>query len=145
MPIPYPEKYMQPELGLGKLANYQNTQADTKVAGESIPFGSPVEATGGEVKAFATGTFFGIALADNFVKEIGYDGADKVGEYPKSKPVPILRKGSIWIKVTEDVEESEPAAATTGGFKVGTTGDTIGIFQSTAQAGGLAILQINLP
>ncbi|MFS7421788.1 hypothetical protein AB6878_06385 [Carnobacterium maltaromaticum] len=46
MTIPYPQKYMAPELGIGKLANYQNTQADSKAVGtNSIKFGQAVQVT----------------------------------------------------------------------------------------------------
>lgn len=146
MTIPLPRKYMDPELGIGKLANYQSTQADTKVSTEKIPFGSPVEATENTVKVLADGTFFGVAIAENYAKEITYDNVEKVGEYPVNKPVAVLRKGSIWVKAVEDVKESEPATATADGFKKATTAEeTIGVFQSTAQADGLVMLQINLP
>lgn len=146
MTIPLPRKYMDPELGIGKLANYQSTQADTKVSAEKIPFGSPVEASENTVKVLAEGAFFGVAIAENYAKEITYDNAEKVGEYHVNKPVAVLRKGSIWVKATEDVKESEPAAAVAGGFAKATTAEeTIGVFQSTAQADGLVMLQINLP
>jgi len=145
MPIPLPEKYMRPEGGIGKLANYQGTQADTLVAAEKIPYGAPIQATEGEARVYSD-SFFGVAIADNVAKEIAYDGADKVGEYAAFKPVAVLRKGSIWVKVTADVKQNEAAAATATGFKpVGEDETAVGVFQTSAQANGLAVLQINLP
>ena len=146
MTIPMPRKYMDAEGGIGKIANYQGTQMDTKFSGEVIPFGSPLEAIGSEVKMFSTGVFFGVAVAKNFVDEIPYDNGDKVGEYRLKQPVPVLRKGTIWVKATEDVVESEQAMPSDDGFKKATgIADAVGIFQSSAAAGNLVMLQINLP
>lgn len=146
MSIPLPQKYMRPEGGIGKLANTQATQADTLIASEKIPYGSPIAATNGEAATFSTGDFFGVAIAQDYAEEITYDNAEKVGAYPIHKPVAVLRKGSIWVKVDEDVVMNEKAAASATGFKKSVDAtDAIGIFQSSAQAGGLAVLQINLP
>lgn len=146
MTIPLPEKYMRPEGGVGKLANYQSTQADTLVAGAAIPYGSPVSAVDGVASVFTTGDLFGVIIAQEYAKEIPYGDGEKVGEYPKSKPVPVLRKGSIWVKVSDDVVQNEKATVNASGFKKAAPEETvIGVFQSTASANGLAILQINLP
>lgn len=146
MPIPMPQKYMSPEGGIGKIANYQDTQIDTKFAGEAIPFGCPLEATEGNVSKYSTGVFFGVAVAKNYVNEIPYDNGDKVGEYLVAQPVSVLRKGTIWVKAADDVKESELAIPDGTGFKTtATKADAIGTFQSTAQAGNLVKLQINLP
>ena len=148
MSIPLPEKYMKAELGIGKLANYQGTQADSKVIGtDEVSFGQGVEVSEHIAKPYAGGVFFGVALAKNYVDEISFNKDEKVGIYRKSEMVPVLRKGSVWVKVDNDVKEGEQAKVTTAGnFDVAATGDTvIGSFQSTAAKGGLAILQINLP
>lgn len=148
MTIPLPTKYMQPELGIGKLANYQGTQADSKVIGvDKVLFGQGVEVAENVAKPYSTGIFFGVAIAKNYVDEIKFNDDGKVGEYRKAEMVPVLRKGSIWVQVDNDVKEGEQAkVTTTGNFDVAVAGDTvIGIFQSTAQQDGLAILQINLP
>lgn len=146
MTIPLPEKYMRPEGGVGKLANYQSTQADTLVAGAAIPYGSPVSAVDGVASVFTTGDLFGVVIAQEYAKEIPYGDGEKVGEYPKSKPVPVLRKGSIWVKVSDDVVQNEKATVNASGFKKAVAEEVVvGVFQSTASANGLAILQINLP
>lgn len=110
MSIPLPEKYMRPEGGIGKLANLQSVQADTLYASEEIPYGSPIAATEGMASVYATENFHGVAIADNFAKEIPYDNGEKEGAYPAHKPVAVLRKGSIWVKVDDDVKENEKAA-----------------------------------
>lgn len=146
MTIPLPEKYMRPEGGVGKLANYQSTQADTLVAGAAIPYGSPVSAVDGVASVFTTGDLFGVVIAQEYAKEIPYGDGEKVGEYPKGKPVPVLRKGSIWVKVSDDVVQNEKATVNASGFKKAVAEEVVvGVFQSTASANGLAILQINLP
>lgn len=148
MTIPFPTKYMQPELGIGKLANYQSVQTDSKVIGtDEVLFGQGVEVVEHVAKPYASGVFFGVALAKNYVDEIKFNDDEKVGIYRKSEMVPVLRKGSVWVKVDDDVKEGEQAKVTaTGNFDVAASGDTvIGVFQSTASKDGLAILQINLP
>lgn len=148
MSIPYPEKYMKAELGIGKLANYQGTQADSKVIGDDeVLFGQGVEVVEHVAKPYSSGIFFGVALAKNYVDEIEFNKDEKVGKYRKTEMVPVLRKGSVWVKVDNDVKEGEQAKVTANGnFDVAASGDTvIGVFQSTASKDGLAILQINLP
>lgn len=152
MTIPYPQKYMAPELGIGKLANYQNTQADSKAVGtNSIKFGQAVQVTESIAAPCTTGNFFGVALAKNYVDEINFNDDSKTGLYRQGEMVAVLRKGSIWVQVDEDVKEGELASVKpTGNFSVASTAEDstdkpIGIFQTSAQADGLAILQINLP
>lgn len=149
MTIPYPEKYMKPELGVGKLANYQDVQADSKVVGAGgLGFGVGVQVLEDVATPFANGPFFGISYAKNYVDEIPYGDVEKTGAYKEYEMVPILRKGSIWVKVEDDVISGEPAKVVSGGtFEKAAVGtDTvIGTFQSTASAGHLAVLQINLP
>lgn len=149
MTIPYPEKYMKPELGIGKLANYQDVQADSKVVGAGgLGFGLGVQVLEDVAKPFTDGQFFGISYAKNYVDEIPYGDVEKTGGYKEYEMVPILRKGSMWVKVENDVLSGEAAKVVSGGnFDKAIVGtDTvIGTFQSTASAGNLAILQINLP
>ena len=156
MTIPYPEKYMKPELGIGKLANYQGVQADSLVVGVGgLGFGVGVQATEDVATTYKDGQFYGISYAKNYVEEIPYGDVEKVGKYKEHEMVPILRKGAIWVKVDEDVLAGENAKAlSTGNFgkatissdPATTPSDTvIGTFKTTASAGNLAVLQINLP
>ncbi|EGO5846001.1 hypothetical protein KJZ24_01360 [Enterococcus faecalis] len=148
MTIPYPEKYMKPELGVGKLADYQDVQADSLVVGaEGLGFGVGVQVKENVATAYKDGKFYGVSYAKNYVEEIPYGDVEKIGKYKEHEMVPILRKGSIWVKVNEDVLAGEDAKVLNGGnFGKATTSDTvIGTFKTTASSGNLAILQINLP
>ncbi|MCU2207832.1 structural cement protein Gp24 [Enterococcus faecalis] len=156
MTIPYPEKYMKPELGVGKLANYQDVQADSLVVGAGgLGFGVGVQVKEDVATTYQDGQFYGVTYAKNYVEEIPFGDVEKVGIYKEHEMVPILRKGSIWVKVNEDVLAGENAKVVAeGGFAkatisadpTATPSDTvIGTFKTTASAGGLAILQINLP
>lgn len=151
MAIPVGQQYMSAEGGLGKLANYQSTQADSKGVGETaVKFGQAVQVSNGAAAPLTDGDFFGVVIAKNFVPEI--TAGEKVGSYKKGEAAPVLRKGSIWVTADEDVTEGQKAAANkaTGNFLPSTSAtatktEAIGTFQSTALAGGVAILQINLP
>lgn len=151
MPITQYDKYM-PEAGrAGALANYQDYSADTKAAEEVIPFGAAVQlGTDGDgvTQVKAAGKPYGIAMATEVHDWI--NNADDQ-HYKKYKPVPVIRKGVVWVNAGEDVLTGEAAAVdpTTGKF-VGT--DAAGaiafptaVFKSKAAAGSLVQVEINLP
>ncbi|MBC1935186.1 hypothetical protein HCA69_02325 [Listeria grandensis] len=150
MSIPVGQKYMKPEGGPGKLANYQGTKADSTAAGDEIRPGAAVQVVE-EVSSPLKdgGSFYGVAIAQNFTTTFR---ADKNGNYSKYDAVPVLREGTIWVEVDEDVKASEKAVANTdtANFLPSTTSKTtktevIGMFKTTAHAGNLAQLEINLP
>ena len=153
MTIPVGQEYMRPEGGIGKLANYQDTQADTMGVGPAaIKFGQAVQTADGEIAAplAAEGVFLGVAIAKDYVKEI--TNGVKTGVYNQYEALPVLRKGTIWVEVDEDVTKGQAAVANTatGNFLpsstvITTKTEKIGSFQSTAIAGDVAMLQINLP
>lgn len=156
MTIPYPEKYMKPELGVGKLANYQDVQADSLVVGDGgLGFGVGVQVKEDVATTYQDGPFYGVTYAKNYVDEIPFGDVEKIGIYKEHEMVPILRKGSIWVKVNEDVLAGENAKVIAGGAFGKATVSTdpatspsdtvIGTFKTTASTGGLAVLQINLP
>ncbi|MBA3926547.1 structural cement protein Gp24 [Listeria rustica] len=149
MTIPVGQEYMDPNIGIGKLANYQNTQADSAVVEGTIPFGSAVQFSDGVAKVLSDKDFYGVALAKEYVQELY---GDKIGNYEEKEMVAVVRRGVICVHVEEDVVDGDKAAANkaTGTFlpatsPVSTKTEAIGRFKTTAQAGGLAHLEINLP
>lgn len=147
------EKYMPEANGKGKLANYQDYSADTKAAGEVIPFGAPVQlGTDGEtvVNVKAAGKPYGIALAQE-IHDWVTGASDE--NYPKFDPVAVVRKGVIWVEAGEDVITGELANVnpTNGKFYASDTATTGTVsfpsatFKSKAVAGNLVQVEINLP
>lgn len=137
---------MSAEGGIGKLANYQDVQTDSRVAGvKVVRFGQAVQSNENVAEPFDTGAFFGVAIAKNYVDEI--TSGDKSGAYKRHEMIPVLRKGTIWVQVDEDVKIGEFAKVNaTGNFGLATDrASSVGIYQSTAHQDGLAMLQINLP
>ncbi|QBO37272.1 hypothetical protein EQG49_12785 [Periweissella cryptocerci] len=155
MPIPEPKKYMDSELGLGKISSFQSHEAKTRTSGATIAPGTPLQTVGGVVTALTNGKFAGVAIAKNFVKELDYDGVAKNADYEPNEPVPVLTKGGITVIVGEDVVTDQLATVRSGKFMVATpasgTGETynpgdavVGIFESNGLANGTAIVKINL-
>ncbi|MBC1722257.1 structural cement protein Gp24 [Listeria seeligeri] len=149
MSIPVGKEYMNIDIGIGKLANYQDTQADSAVVDGAIPFGSAVQVIDGTATLLTENKFYGVAIAKEFVPELT---GEKVGNYFSKEMVPVLRRGTICVLVEEDVLSGEKAVVNTatGTFLPSTTAtstrtDIVGVFKTTAQAGGLAHLEINLP
>lgn len=150
MPIPIGQQYMNPEVGLGKIASYQDVQADSALVGEELPFGAPVEFSDGVAKKLtASGDFYGITIAKEYVPELF---GDKDGKYDEKEMVPVLRRGTICVQVAEDVVSGEKAVVDTtkGQFVPSDSTSTtisavVGVFKTTAQAEGLAHVEINLP
>lgn len=150
MSIPVGQEYTLPDIGLGKIASYQRYQADSAAVVQTIKFGQAVQVLEDEAKPLnSDGDFYGVAIAKNYVPE--YD-AEKIGEYKANEAVPVMRQGTIVVICDEDVKSGEKAVANTdtGNFLPSTTAlttktDVIGTFKSTAQAGGLTKLEINMP
>jgi len=141
------------ELGEGVLGEYPDTQADTKAntTGGYLDFGVGVQLTSANENAVevydGTGTFYGITLAQKF----GDTDYDAVG-YEDNMPVAVLRKGTVWVKVLEEVTAGEMVVAddTTGLFRPASTAETLihainGQFKTSAGADELALVEIILP
>ena len=96
MTIPYPEKYMKPELGIGKLANYQGVQADSLVVGVGgLGFGVGVQVTEDVATTYKDGQFYGISYAKNYVEEIPYGDAEKLVNIKNTKWYQFYVKGYL--------------------------------------------------
>lgn len=146
-------KYMPEASHAGKLANYQDYRADTKPASEQIPYGAALQLTadGEAVSTVKTGGKpVGIALASEV-----HDWINQADDqhYKQFNPVAVVRKGTIWVTVGEDVIAGEEANVNpeNGLFYAADTGtlNTIkfptAVFKTKAKLGGLAQLEINLP
>ncbi|GKV70274.1 hypothetical protein NCCP2716_27720 [Sporosarcina sp. NCCP-2716] len=147
------DKYMPEASHAGKIANYQDYQADTKPASEKIPFGAALQLTadGESVSTVKTGGKpVGIALASEVHDWINNEDDQ---HYKQFNPVAVVRKGTIWVRVGEDVIAGEEANVNPedGRFYAADTAtvNTIkfptAVFKTKAKLGGLAQLQINLP
>lgn len=155
MPITSYDQYMSEELGKGVIAEYRSSHADSKAAGGDIPFGVAVElgaANKNTVVQFTGGAPYGVAVARHFNEYVNTTDAE-AKKYVENDAVPVLRKGVIWVEVIEDVEAGQAVKVdnATGNFRPeGTaTAETVAfpgaVFKSSAIAGGLAKLEINLP
>ncbi|CAM4012352.1 hypothetical protein [Mesobacillus zeae] len=144
-------KYMPEAGGKGKLANYQDYQADTKAAAEAIPFGAALQL--GTDKNTVTvvktgGKPYGIALAQEIHEWVTKADDQKFLQYD---PVPVVRKGTLWVEAGGDVISGDAAAvdpATNRFVATGFTGAIAfpsGTFKGNASAGQLVQVEINLP
>jgi hypothetical protein len=125
------------------------------IADGNIPFGSVVMLgtdPNRQVKAYAgSAAPFGIAVAD-FTKGFTRDANGnpvQVLQYNDGDPVAILRKGTIFVVVAGNVTAGKAAKVTTTGGIVDETGSGTAIpgsvFRTSASAGNIAELEINLP
>lgn len=98
-----------------------------------------------QVTPFAGGQFVGIAIDDG-LRENRYLSDDGV-VYEPTDPVSVMRKGAAWVEVAVAVEALEVAYITAAGaFTNVAEGNTeAGEFVTSADAEGLAALEINLP
>lgn len=162
MPINSYEQYMTPETGKGKLASYHDEHAETYSASENILWGLAVQSNASDpdkvdvYDGTVTDGFVGVALANHFageyrVEDVSTDPITGTA-YAAGQPISVLRRGIIWVEVLEDVIRGKQAVVDneTGNFRqkgsaTATVSDTVGVFRTTAQAGNLAQLEINLP
>jgi hypothetical protein len=98
-----------------------------------------------QCEPFDGGQFIGIALLD-YARENAYLSDDGVS-YAETDPVSILRKGACYVEVAVEVEAFETAYVTDAGLytNVSTENTEIGQFVTSAEAEGLAAVEINLP
>lgn len=151
--IPRPQMYMDPNIGLGKIADIRHTEVDSAVAAGVVAAGAAVQMSSRAVTTVSDGKFYGVAVAKDYVDNL--DDSPQTSKYKAKQMVPVLRKGTINVAITADVAEGQPAAVdgTTGNFKPAADADTIvGTFKTAgkfvandATAGSTAQLQINLP
>lgn len=144
-------QYLTPELGKGRIGQFPFHEADTLAAAKPIEWGIAVQRDATRPKRAVpydgTARFEGIVQAGS--SAANYDGPYRYEQY---EPVPVMRRGRIWVEVLEDVVEGGAAVIdpTTANFRpegTATAGVSvaIGIFKSSATAGSLALLEINLP
>ncbi|MFB6475766.1 hypothetical protein ACFCW7_23180 [Paenibacillus glucanolyticus] len=157
MPITNYDQYMPEVSGKGRIAQYPEQRADTLAAAGAIGWGRAVQyaATNKNRGEVYNGSrkVVGIAIANHYAEYRSSNINNSItGEYVANDAVSVLRKGIIWVEVLEDVEKGEPAVAdnATGDFRPSDTSttdksDVVGVFKSSASAGGLAQLEINLP
>ncbi len=152
------DQYMQEPTGKGRIASYHDHRADTGAAAAVIDWGRAVQynsANPNKVDTYdgAAGSVVGVAISDE-VTEYRVQNVDDaiVGQYDANDPVSFLRRGRIWVEVVEDVTKGNQAVAdnATGDFRPSSTATTgisgvVGVFKTSAVAGDLAQLEINLP
>ena len=125
-----------------------------KAAEGTIPFGVGVQlgTAATQVKKFAGGTFWGVAVRDETIT--GLDGSGNVivfPYYPDGHAVSVLRKGPIVVEVEEAVAVGDPVYCnnTTANFQKSASGATLvpgARFKTAAAANGdLAVIELNLP
>jgi sugar lactone lactonase YvrE len=147
------EKYMPEASAKGKLVNYQEYSAETKAAAEIIPFGSAVQlsADGQTITTVkASGAPYGVALATEIHDWVTNADDQKYLQYDA---VAVVRKGVIWVEAGEDIITGDGVKVdpATGKFYPADTATTgvvtfpSAIFKSSATAGSLVQLEINLP
>jgi hypothetical protein len=157
MPIMDYREYMTPELGKGKIASYHEGHADTGAAGADIQWGLAVQLSASNpnqvIPYDGTGNFQGVAMANHYAETRLSDVSQFIdGHYVANDAVSYMRRGIIFVEVEEDVIKGDNAVIdkTTANFRPATTTVTtvsgvIGSFKSSAPAGNLAELEINLP
>jgi len=85
-------------------------------------------------------TFYGIAL---------YEESQTTGDYQISKPVNVLRQGSVVVESTVAVNAGDPAYVlpASGNFTNVSTDNVVtgGVFTKTIAGAGITTIEINLP
>lgn len=132
----------------GQLANYQEYAADSYPAKEVIPFGAAVQLSAdgtGIVPVKVGGSPIGIALARE-IHDYTTNADDQ--KYLVGQPVPVVKRGNIFVVAGSDVLNGAAAQvdAATGKF-VSNAGVafTRAVFRANATADSFVQIEINLP
>jgi len=149
---------------LGELYDRREALTEAFVAETALRFGQAcVVGTDKDRQVKAPSTtgqvFRGISIATWQLEQqiTGYP-TDSSGSYPIKMPLPVLRRGSIWVKVSQDVSVDDPvyfvhtdaSPAIVGTFRKDANTDKAdlvptGVFRKAAKSGELAVVEINLP
>lgn len=157
MPILDYREYMDPELGLGRVAAMHGIRTESAAAAGDISWGAALQLNADDpnkVEPYAGGKpFYGIAIESMF----GEFRETDVSQFPDvhyvaQDAVSILRRGRIWVLVLEDVTKGQGAKVdnATANFRPETTAvvevsAVVGVFKGNALANHLAEVEINLP
>ena len=132
----------------GQVADMRNrtvVSREVLATSANIAFGAPVLRDAADHGCAAVGTagvggFLGIAIADATVRPGNLD------TFAPFDTVAVMLKGVVWVAVTSAVTPSAPAFYDASGNLTATaTGNTAiasGTFETTAAAGGVAILRL---
>jgi len=149
---------------LGELYDRRSSVTESFVAQAAIRFGQAVVAGTDldrqvTIPAGTGMTFRGISIAVwQIEQQITAYPTTSSGSYPIASVVPVLRRGSIWVRVNQDVVIDDPVYfvhTDADPLKVGNfrkDADTnkadlvpTAVFRKAAKAGELAVVEINLP
>lgn len=144
MAIPDGTLYHDGPLSAGTVATLEDSAVNTEHAGAEIGFGTGVVIKDGKVVPATTGPIYGVALkrtyvdADHLYEEDIENDKWKIGE-----TLGVMRDGSIWVPISEDVDHGENAAVDADGhFKPAAATDTVvGVFLTRGDKGSTAKLQ----
>lgn len=146
--IPDGRLYHDNPLSAGSVAApFDSTAVNTEHAGAEIAFGGAVVIKDGKVIPATAGPIYGVALkrtyvdGDNLFEETIENDKWKAGE-----TLGVMRDGTIWVPISEDVDRGENAAVdSTGKFKPATGNDVVvGVFTSDGEKDSTAKLQTRI-
>lgn len=147
--------YTMPVAVAGMKADITDDTVNSYAAEGAIPFGVAVIAGTDVTKqvkipAAAGGVFRGIALHDPNTMQTDAG----VAQYATKAAVNVMSQGRVWVRVAGDVAIDAPAFFLVSGANAGqlddlddATTDAVptGKFRTAGTAGGLAILELNMP
>lgn len=144
--IPDGELYHNNPLSAGTVASpFEPTAVNTEHAGAEIAYGGAVNLQNGKAIPATNGqSFYGVALKRTSVH--GFELTEEAIEGDKWKEgetLGVLRDGTVFVPISEDVDRGEIATVDTNGtFKPAAANDVVvGIFTSSGNAGSTAELQ----
>lgn len=143
----------------GLLADLRDQLVESFAAEGAIPFGRAVLAGTDKQKQVVLAEAGGAVFRGVSVHTHAYGSATDPAGYADTQTVNVLRRGMIWVEVTEAVDIDDPAfyinapgsgdEADAGKFTDTDDGTSVavpsGVFRSSTDGAGLALLEINLP
>jgi len=132
----------------GQLANYQEYAADSYPAKEVIPFGAAVQLSAdgtGIVPVKTGGSPIGIALSRG-IHDYTTNADDQ--KYLVGQPVPVVKRGNIFVVAGGDVTNGSTVQVDTATGKFIASGGidfSRAVFRANAVADALVQIEINLP
>lgn len=146
--IPDGTLYHDGPLGAGTIASsFDSTSVNTEHAGAAISFGSAVVLKDGEAVPATKAPIYGVALKRTYVKGENLEPETvQADKWQKNETLGVLRDGTIWVPISEDVNRGDSATVDDNGtFKVAKGDDgVVGVFTKAGYKDSTTELQTRI-
>lgn len=145
MPLPVGQLYQKKELGNGTIGSLKDYSIYTVTAATDIDYGVALDIQDKQAVIATKAPIYAISVKRAYVIGHSYDDIEN-DHWLKGEKIGALRRGSVSVPITEDVDRLDQATINADGtFRPAKPGEpVVGRFITAGNANGTAIVDVNL-